>query len=136
MAFKDRLPTGSHYRSALLMDRELAEEHLEAEETLGEDDVEEAPSGPRPEGYTLDTYLLMAIIDALQGVQATIIAAAGADPPAVRPLPRPMSALEIVREDRREASMQTLIDLFTAPPVPDTPEELVDDIDDVDDACW
>ncbi|WP_225725465.1 MULTISPECIES: hypothetical protein [unclassified Nocardia] len=140
MAFKDRLPTGSHYRGAVMMDRELAEEHLDAEEALSTDDVEETPAGPRPEGYTLDTYMLMAIIDALHGVQATIIAAAGADPPSVRPLPRPMSATEIIREQRRASSMQALIDLFTPPPVPDTPEELVGDIEHgdgvEDDSSW
>ncbi|WP_330185004.1 hypothetical protein OHB26_16315 [Nocardia sp. NBC_01503] len=134
MAFKDRLPTGSHYRSAVLMDYELAEERLDAEEQLGEDHEEDVPSGPRPEGYTLDTYMLMAIIDALNGVQATIIAAAGSDPPTVRPLPRPLSAVEIVREERRAGSMQALIDMFTAPPVPDTPEVLVTEAD--EDWSW
>ncbi|WP_019932340.1 hypothetical protein [Nocardia sp. BMG111209] len=139
MTFKDRLPTGSHFRSALLMDLELAEERLDLEDAHGDDDLDEAPTGPRPEGYTLDTYMLMAIIDALHGVQATIIAAAGADPPAVRPLPRPVSAVEIVREERRATSMQTLIDLFTAPPIPDTPAELVDEADadeEEEDSSW
>jgi hypothetical protein len=136
MTFKDRLPAGSQFRGALLMDRELAEERLDVEDALGDDDLDEAPTGPRPEGYTLDTYMLMAIIDALHGVQATIIAAAGADPPTVRPLPRPMSAVEILREERRSVSMQTLIDLFTGPPVPGTAEESgeLDEIE--DDTGW
>ncbi|MFJ4652701.1 hypothetical protein ACIP5Y_15680 [Nocardia sp. NPDC088792] len=133
MAFKDRLPTGSHFRSAVMMDREIAEQHIAVEEALGDNDVDETePSGPRPEGYTLDTYLLMAIIDALQGVQATIIAAAGADPPAVRSMPRPMSAVETIREERRTTSMQALIDLFTAPSAPETPEQLVEGLDEAE----
>lgn len=136
MSFKDRLPTGSHYRSAVLMDYELAEQRLNEEEQLGDDHDEDTPSGPRPEGYTLDTYMLMAIIDALNGVQATIIAAAGSDPPTVRPLPRPISAVEIVREERRANSMLALIDLFTAPPVPDTPGELVEEVEAEADEDW
>lgn len=136
MAFKDRLPTGSQYRGAVLMDRELAADHLDAEEAAGAEHDDEMPSNPRPEGYTLDTYMLMGIIDALHGVQATIIAAAGSDPPTMRSLPRPMAAIEILREERRTASMQTLIDLFSPPPVPETPGVPIDEHEDVDDSAW
>ncbi|WP_405166721.1 hypothetical protein OG203_17445 [Nocardia sp. NBC_01499] len=113
---KDRLPHGSQYRSALAMDRELAEQMLATEQDEADLDLYEeadAPSGPTPEGYTIDSYLLLSIIDALQGVQAAVIAAAGGDPPRLTPMPRPVTAADIVRDAQRDESMQNLIDQFT-----------------------
>lgn len=75
----------------------------------------EAEEPPTPEGYTLDTYLLLSIIDGLQGVQAAVIAAAGADPPAVKPMPRPQTAMDIIREERRLAVMNSIVDIFKPP---------------------
>ncbi|MFE3754558.1 hypothetical protein ACFXO9_09650 [Nocardia tengchongensis] len=115
-----------------MMDREIAEQHLDAEAALGDEEIDETATTPRPEGYTLNTYLLMAIIDALQGVQATIIAAAGSDPPTMRPLPRPITAVETLREERRTQSMQALVDLFTGPAAPDTPEVFVEGLDEAE----
>ncbi|MFF0528276.1 hypothetical protein ACFYT3_07780 [Nocardia amikacinitolerans] len=100
------------------MDRELAEQVMAVEDAAAALDLyEEAeqPAGPTPEGYTIDSYLLLSIIDALQGVQAAVIAAAGGDPPQIRPMPRPITAVEMVRDERRDRSMQNLIDQFTAP---------------------
>ncbi|WP_446223508.1 hypothetical protein ACTWPB_28295 [Nocardia sp. IBHARD005] len=116
-AFKDRLPHGSQYRSALAMDQELAEQMLAAEQAEDKLDLyeEKAEStGPTPEGYTIDSYLLLSIIDALQGVQAAVIATAGGDPPRVSPMPRPVTAVDLVRDAQRDESMQNLIDEFTA----------------------
>ncbi|PKV78895.1 hypothetical protein [Nocardia fluminea] len=116
-ALKDRLPHGSQYRSALAMDQELAEQMLAAEQSEADLDLYEEkvePSGPTPEGYTIDSYLLLSIIDALQGVQAAVIAAAGGDPPRVTPMPRPVTAVDLVRDAQRDESMQNLIDEFTA----------------------
>ncbi|MCM6774655.1 hypothetical protein NDR87_13020 [Nocardia sp. CDC159] len=90
----------------MLMDTQLAEQALALD-----DDTDHAPT---PDGYSLDTYLLLTIIDGLQGVQAAVIAAAGADPPRVEPMPRPVTAVERVREERRLRTMQELIDVFTA----------------------
>lgn len=109
--FKDRLPRGSQYKTALAMDTELAEQLLALEDS----DDPHTSEDPTPDGYTLDTYLLLSIIDGLQGVQAAVIAAAGADPPQIRPMPRPVTALDAVREERRMRAMQSLIDEFTAP---------------------
>lgn len=91
------------------MDPELADQLL----ALEDDEDPTADERPTPEGYTLDTYLLLSIIDGLQGVQAAVIAAAGADPPSMKPMPRPVTALELVRDERRLASMRKLIDQFT-----------------------
>ncbi|MFI9508427.1 hypothetical protein [Nocardia sp. NPDC052566] len=117
-AFKDRLPHGSQYRSALAMDRELAEQMIAAEQAQAQHESYEEPEttgGPTPVGYTIDTYLLLSIIDALQGVQAAVIAAAGGDPPRMAPMPRPVTAADQVRDEYRDRSMQQLIDQFTAP---------------------
>ncbi|MFX0581184.1 hypothetical protein [Nocardia nepalensis] len=95
------------------MDRELAEQLLAAEEELPDsDDTAEDSTGPGPEGYTIDSYLLLSIIDALQGVQAAVIASVGAEPPRITPMVRPTSALELLREEARTRSMQQLIDQF------------------------
>ncbi|MBH0775026.1 hypothetical protein [Nocardia bovistercoris] len=117
-AFKDRLPHGSQYRSALAMDRELAEQILAAEQAEVDLDLYEETdesAGPTPEGYTVDSYLLLSIIDALQGVQVAVIAAAGGDPPTITPMPRPVSAVDLARDRRRDESLRNLIDQFTAP---------------------
>ncbi|WP_068002217.1 hypothetical protein [Nocardia pseudobrasiliensis] len=96
-------------------DRELAEQLLAAEdESFDSDAAADDSSGPRPEGYTIDSYLLLSVIDALQGVQAAIIAAAGGEPPRIQPMPRPVSALESVRDEQRDRSMRRLIDQFTS----------------------
>ncbi len=73
------------------MDRTLAEQAAEIPEP-------EAAEPPTPLGYSLDTHLLLTIIDCLQGVQAAVIASTGTAPPALRPMPRPMTMLERVRE--------------------------------------
>ncbi|MFC9994575.1 hypothetical protein [Nocardia sp. NPDC127526] len=99
------------------MDRELAEQMVAAEQAEAQLESYEEPetsSGPTPEGYTIDTYLLLSIIDALQGVQAAVIAAAGGDPPRITPMPRPVTAADQVRDEYRDRSMQKLIDQFTA----------------------
>lgn len=110
---KDRLPRGSHYKAALAMDEELAERLLAREDELERDPDREPEI--TPEGYSIDTYLLLSVIDAMQGVQAAVIAAAGVDPPAVHPMPRPATALDVVRERRRLHRVQRLIDEFTSP---------------------
>lgn len=95
------------------MDPTIAGQILALEE--GGDENASGSTGPTPEGYTLHTYLLLSIIDGLQGVQAAVIAAAGAHPPSVKPMPRPVTALDLIRDERRLQSMQKLIDEFSAP---------------------
>jgi hypothetical protein len=95
------------------MDVELAERLLERE--AEEERNPEREVEITPEGYTIDTYLLLSVIDAMQGVQAAVIAAAGVDPPRVHPMPRPTTALDAVRESHRRARVQRLIDEFTSP---------------------
>jgi hypothetical protein len=110
-SFKDRLPRGAHYKAALAMDPDLADKLLERED---DPEFTEEPAAT-PEGYTTETYLLLSVIDALMGVQAAVIAAAGADPPSIAPMPRPITALDEARERKRMRNMQALIDQFTQP---------------------
>ena len=103
---KEKLPRGSHYKTAVAMNLEIAEQLA---------DLPESTEPPSPLEYSLDTYLLLTIADCLQGVQAAVIAAAGADPPPIKPMTRPQTALDIVREKRWEKSMVELVNLFAAP---------------------
>ncbi|MBF6332373.1 hypothetical protein [Nocardia transvalensis] len=104
---KDRLPRESHYKTAVAMDEQLAETAA-AQPEPDADDYEP----PTPLGYTLEAYLLLTIIDCLQGVQAAVIASTGTKPPALQPMPRPQTALDRVREQRWRDRMQALVDLF------------------------
>jgi hypothetical protein len=89
------------------MDRELAVQVLEHEEgsTGTEPDT--------PVGYGLDSYLLLSIIDALRMLSATVATVAGAAPPELIPAPRPTTAVELLREERRIQSMERLIEQFS-----------------------
>ncbi|QIS16595.1 hypothetical protein [Nocardia arthritidis] len=106
------------------MDRTIAREILALEAAAAADGTAPSEDAPTPDGYTMDTYLLLGIIDALQGVQAAVIAAAGADPPAIKPMPRPVTALDTVREELRLRSMQHLIDEFLPPATEDETSSL------------
>ncbi|MGW5267263.1 hypothetical protein ACWEQ4_01300 [Rhodococcus sp. NPDC003994] len=103
---KDMLPRGSHYKTAIALDDEIAEQMA---------DLPESNEPPSPLGYTTDTYLLLTIIDSLQSVQAAIIAAAGGKPPHFSPMKRPWTALDGVRERRYVKKMNSLIDRFIHP---------------------
>ncbi|MFD4357893.1 hypothetical protein ACFWPX_35495 [Nocardia sp. NPDC058518] len=89
-------------------DRPLAELFLRDEST----DTQPDEVNGDARGFTVDTYLLMTIVDNLQAVQAAVIAAAGVDPPPVVPLTRPTTALEELREERRRRGLELLIAQF------------------------
>ncbi|WP_306358701.1 MULTISPECIES: hypothetical protein [unclassified Nocardia] len=91
------------------MDRELAE-RAAADEPADGDRYE--PEPPTPVGYTLTNYLLLTLIDSVRSVSASVIAAAGVKPPEMRPMPRPQTALDRVREEQRVARLAALIDIF------------------------
>lgn len=91
------------------MDPDLARQILEAEDQ----NPGAAPGDPTPEEYTLQAHLLLAIADKLSGLQSAVIAAAGVDPPRPDPMPRPVTALEEIREQRRLEGLTKLINDFT-----------------------
>lgn len=92
------------------MDRELAERVAAATPDLHGDD--QAPEPPSPAGYRLTEYLLLTLIDSVRGVQAAVIAAAGVPPPDMTPMPRPVTAIEVVREEIRVRQLHAMVDIF------------------------
>lgn len=110
-AFKDRLPRGSQFKAALLMDPDLAQRMFETEQEDPEASL--TPVDPTPEEYTLQAHLLLAIADKLSGLQSAVIAAAGVEPPRPDPMPRPVTALDDLREEKRLAGISQLIADFS-----------------------
>lgn len=107
--FLSRLPTGSHYRAALDLDEDMARRILDAEairEAAGitdSDDDSQLPRLSSSAGYTHETYLLMMLNEHIQQLNSTLIAVnlpKGKKPPRVKPLPRPVSALDRERARR------------------------------------
>ncbi|WP_155291655.1 hypothetical protein [Rhodococcoides fascians] len=103
---KDKLPRGSHYKTALQLDRDIAEEIAK---------LPESNEPPTPLEYNLEAYLLLAVIDQLRSLQGAVIASAGADPPSFEPMTRPWTALDSVKDEQHRARIQNLFDKFTAP---------------------
>ncbi|MFJ4653852.1 hypothetical protein ACIP5Y_21505 [Nocardia sp. NPDC088792] len=91
------------------MDPQIAERMLADEET----DPLAAPADPTPEEYTTDTHVLLAIADGIGYLRSAVIAAAGVDPPRVEPMPRPVTALDEIREAKRRTAIDKLIEDFT-----------------------
>ncbi|MBF6085225.1 hypothetical protein IU485_28045 [Nocardia cyriacigeorgica] len=106
--FLARLPAGSHYRAAQDLDEDMARRILDAEAvreaaeiTPSEDD--QLPTVSSSAGYTHETYLLMMLYEAIQHLNSTLVAVnlpKGKKPPRVKPLPRPVSALDRERAKR------------------------------------
>jgi hypothetical protein len=98
----DNLRRPSRFHEAISLD----EEHLElieaARERLGSDAP--IPNGPVLSEYGPVEERLDALIDAVNQNTATTIAAAGGKPPSVQLRPRPETALERVRHQRRMAA--------------------------------
>lgn len=103
----DELPAASRFNEAVLNDREFAEAVV-AQET-----------GDRPEWapkiseFDLHATLLRDVIQALQGVQAAVIAAAGGKPPKITPYPAPRTALDEARREALQAWADDLISRLT-----------------------
>lgn len=103
--FLRQLPDGSRYRASQALDMDLAE-HLvqldDAEEerrlTAGSDDAD--PLMRSSAGYDLNAHLLLTIADRLQILNTTLIAVnlpPGKNPPQPEPMPRPVSAVDVLR---------------------------------------
>lgn len=86
----EQLPQGSAYWAARLDDEELAELIHK------EDDGKPKRRAPSLTEMTLQTQLLMSIVDGLGGVISCLEALGGAVPRPVKPLPRPLTALDRV----------------------------------------
>ncbi|MFC9995754.1 hypothetical protein [Nocardia sp. NPDC127526] len=118
--FLRQLPDGSRYRASQAMDMDLAE-HLvkleEAEEaqrlTAPAEDAD--PIMRSSAGYDLSAHLLLTICDRLQILNATLIAVnlpPGKHPPQPEPMPRPVSAADVLRARHERDRAQDAMSAF------------------------
>ncbi|MFD3463761.1 hypothetical protein ACFWVM_28940 [Nocardia fluminea] len=102
--FLRQLPPGSRYQAAIDADFDIAEytyarQQLDADGD-GRDEGESGPQVSTSAGYDLSVQTLMTIADLIQQLQATLVAVnlpEGKAPPKPRFLPRPVTALDVVR---------------------------------------
>lgn len=110
-----RLPEGSHLRADQLLDEKLAKhllkedlrrEHLlRSAGKLDNSETEDPLAVRTSAGHTTEISLMMTLCELIQQLNSTLIAVnlpKGKRPPRVRPMPRPVSAYEVLRR-RHEA---------------------------------
>lgn len=98
----DHLPRDSAYVEAMTQDEDLAEQLMSR------------PNPPKTPARRMSEFSpaveLLSIIADRIGEQTQVIASAhGAKPGKVRPMPRPVSAMDRVRQRRREAKHRALV---------------------------
>ncbi|MFE5290212.1 hypothetical protein ACFRAQ_35115 [Nocardia sp. NPDC056611] len=99
------------------MDEGLANHILDVREVQDPHGEEKVSSDGLPlmtssAGYSIDSYLLLSVCDLLQQLITTLIAVNGTSPPRVKPMQRPVSALDRAKATReRSAVDETLADL-------------------------
>ena len=100
----DQLPSGSAYWAARASDEEVAAYVLSQEE------IEPRPSlkAPPLTEMAYSTQLLMTIADRLGGVIACLEALGGVKPGVVKALPRPLTAIEKLRDRLEAAGLEEL----------------------------
>lgn len=120
-----RLPEGSHYRADQLLDERLAKKLLKEEierkkQTVGrvDDETDEPPLEVRSSaGYTAEISLMMTLCELIQQLNSTLIAVnlpKGKRAPRIRPMPRPVSALDVLRRQYEEAQVSSVVDQLIA----------------------
>lgn len=107
----DEMPYGSRYSAAMLMDREIAEQIVDAEEEAAEAAGDVAPERreyrPPLAGYSPLMQKLDDVLDVLITSQAT---QAHADPRNAGKVPRPQTAAQILRDERDSARLNSFVD--------------------------
>ena len=116
------LPPGSHYRNDQLQDEDLAN-HLFAQEVAAERLADLEPeSDEKPDeslktrssvGHTMEVSLMMTMCELIQQLNSTLIAVnlpKGKKPPKVRPMPRPVGRLDVLREQRERDQVSIALD--------------------------
>lgn len=104
LEYVDGLPSHSRFAAAIANDDEAAEQLL----ALADDAP--ASSAPPLTDMTPEAQRLDAVIDRLGEVARAVIGAAGGKPPKLKPTPRPVNALQRVRERAAEARHEALVD--------------------------
>ncbi|MDE8648075.1 hypothetical protein PXH69_24150 [Rhodococcus qingshengii] len=116
------LPEGSHYRAAQLLDeniakkllaRELAQKKLASADDEKNEEKERAEIKARSSaGHSPEISLMMTLCELIQQLNATLIAVnlpKGKKPPRVRPMPRPVSALEVLRAKHEKNKVDSVV---------------------------
>jgi hypothetical protein len=93
------LPSNSHYIAALADDEELAASF----------DGDPAPRPPRLTEWSPEVAAIVASFDRLGDILCTLIAANGGKPPKIPPYPRPVTAAERVKQQRRMLNHRELV---------------------------
>jgi hypothetical protein len=90
----DNLPRNSGYVEAVSLDEELAEQVIRSP----------APKGPpvRMRDWSPQLEVLTLLVDRLGEVIQAVIAAQGGKPPKITPMPRPKTAVDDLRDPRRQ----------------------------------
>lgn len=92
----DWLPRNSAYMQAISDDEEFAEHVLNDPDASKKGDRR-----PRVSEWSIEVEKLTDVVDRLGEVMQAVVAAAGSKPPKVRPQPRPKTAIDRLREQRR-----------------------------------
>ncbi|WP_329405399.1 hypothetical protein OG563_26415 [Nocardia vinacea] len=102
--FLKQLPAGSRYQAAMELDFDVAEHQYSLEKAEAAANSDEPVAPPTLEasssaGHDLTVQVLMTIADLIQQLQTTLIAVNMTEgkPPTPALLPRPVSALQVVR---------------------------------------
>lgn len=103
-----QLPKGSAYWTARLQDEELAEAIL-AEEAQS-DVPRDKPSGPDIRDYTPDNQLLTQVVDKLSVVVHLLELLGGGKPGRIKPLPKPVTAMDRVMQRLDELRLTSIED--------------------------
>lgn len=106
LEYIDGLPSYSRLAAAMADDDEAAEQVLAA------NNGELPKPGPPPlTEYTPEVARLDSVLDRLGEVVGAVIGGAGGKPPRIKPAPRPVTALERVRERVAEAKHNAVVEL-------------------------
>lgn len=105
----DLLPDGSRYLSAVLSDRDIAEQIVDSEEAEEEIMGRRRPTAKNPPltGYTAVLAKFDDVLDVLISLQATT---AQADPRKAGRVSRPLTAVQIVRDERDSTRLNEFVD--------------------------
>jgi hypothetical protein len=100
----DGLPRDSAYAEAQSLDEDLAKELMKHPEP-------ERKDGPafRMREHSAELEMLMRIFDRLGEVIQAQVASAGGKPPKIKPIPRPVTALEVLRNKQRWTKHRSVV---------------------------
>lgn len=106
----DRLPRDSRYKAALAMDPEYARV---AARRMADAGVAEEPA-MTPLGWSREVELLTSLLEAILHVRSAVVGGYAKNPPKVKPLPRPRTALQEAMWELERDELLDIARLFTS----------------------